>query len=483
MARRTTALWATLAGLAVVGSALVVGLGGASGFHPTNGSGALSGPSRASSAVTGPNYTVTFTETGLLAGQNWSVRICITSWWCEDDDGALYQATNNTSLTFSVPNGTYFYHVRAFNDTRATPSFGNFTVNGGAPAPIAVHFGNPATYPVTFTETGLAPGTTWQVQLDVGWWSDFFGGGCDNCDSHALGHAQDGGSWGDGGDSGFGVSNTSTVTFSLPNGSYNYSVDNVSGYSIVGPANGTFNVSGGSPAPIKVAFATVPTFGVTFVESGLANGTNWSVRLHGSGSFGDQGDQNQGEDDAGDVGAHQSTANTSMTFFLPNGSYNYHVGEVDGYLANASSGAFNVTGGTLTIDVNFSALPEFNVTFNESGLPNGTDWGLRLIGNTGPLVGHGHAQKIHAIGAARGLVTFHVPNGKYHYKLIALKGWKASGGFVGKTFHVAGGAVSGGFVFAPKLAPHAAPRSAAAPALVVDLVATMRLGVERLASL
>jgi hypothetical protein len=468
MPHRRTTLWATQAGLVVVVSSLFVGLGATSAFHGSGTSAAA--PTGATSAVIGPNYTVTFTETGLAVGQNWSVTLCITSWWCEDDDGALYVDTNNTSLTFSVPNGTYYFHVRAFNDTRATPAFGSVNVSGAAPSPIAIRFGNPATYNVAFVETGLAPGTTWQVILDVGWWSSFFGAGCDQCDTHVRGITQDG-NWGDGGNSGDGVSNTTTVNFSLPNGTYNYSVANVSNYSIVGAANGTFNVSGGSPAPIKVAFAAVPTYTVTFVESGLPNGTNWSVGVRGSGSFGDQGDQNRAEDDAGDVGSSQETANTSMSFYLPNGSYHYRVGEVDGYLANASFGYFNVTGTTITIDVNFTALPEYNVSFNESGLPNGTDWGLRLVGNTGPLVGHGHAQVIKRIGATRGLVTFQVPDGKYHYKLIALKGWKASGGFTGKTFHVTGSSVTGSFVFAPKSAPRLAPASPATGIQAAGLLA------------
>ncbi len=476
MRNQRTVLWATLGGLIVVGSALLIGFGAASTVLPARSGPAAPVASGAIPAIAGPNYTVTFTETGLNNSTNWSVGVCITP-WCEDDDGAIYQTTNNTSLTFSLPNGTYYFTVQADNDIRATPDHGNFTVAGASPTPINIHFGNPASYTVTFTETGLAAGTTWAVGINLGWWDGMFSQGNQNNLPHLA--TQD---WnGDSGGSGLNMSNNTSITFSLPNGTYNYTVFNVTNYSVVGPQNGTINVSGHAPAPIKVAFGTVPTYPVTFVEQGLANGTNWTVRVHGLFAFGTpnaSGDQGGAEDDATDVGTSQTTSNASMAFLLMNGSYRYAVPEVDGYYSNSSIGTFNVSGGPVNITINFTALPESNVTFNESGLPNGTDWGLRLIGNTGPIY-HFHAQKIRQIHAAKGLVTFTVPSGKYHYKLIPLHSWKASGGFVGKSFRVSGANVTGSFVFAPKLAPKLVPLAPAiSPALtekvLTGLVATVR---------
>ncbi len=450
-ADRRKVVWATLAGLVVVGSAFLVGLGAASGLHGAQGSASSAAAFGVTPSVASPNYTVTFSETGLNNSTNWSVTVCITQ-WCEDDDGAIQQISNTTSDVFSLPNGTYFFHVRAANDTPANPTSGSFSVNGASPSPILIRFGPPTLYAVTFVETGLPAGTEWGVSLDLGW------GDNQNLGDQPIGRLALDGVW-NGGDSN--SSNGTTLTFQLVNGTYNYTVDNVSNFSIVGDANGTVNVSGGSPPPIHVAFAPVPSFPVTFVEQGLPNGTNWSISLHGSGSMGDQGDIRGAEDDSGDVGARQATDNSSMTFLLVNGTYHYRVGEVDGYYANASSGTFNVTGGNETIYVNFTALPEENVTFNESGLPNGSDWGLRIVGTTAFVHTGIHPQKIRQIHAARGLVTFHVPSGKYHYKLIPLKGWKASGGFVGKAFQVAGTPVFGQFVFQVKtplvLAPAAAP--------------------------
>ncbi len=474
MSSQRTILWATLGGLLVVTSALLIGVGAASGLHAANRGTSAPAASGFAPAVVAPNYTVTFTALSLPAGNNWSVSVCITP-ECEDDDGSLFASSNNSTITFSLPNGTYFFSVPEVNDTQGTPSQGSFTVAGASPAPIVINFGTPAVYAVTFMEKGLPPGTDWSVSLGENSFQNAQG---NQDQTFANTVRMDGGYGGDGGGGGQNESNNTTIQFFLPNGTYNYSIDNVSGFAIVGAANGSFNVSGGSPAPIVVKFGNVTTYPVTFVENGLPNGTNWSVGVHGTSGQGDQGDQFGQADDASDVGSGQTTSNSSMVFQLINGSYRYRVGEVDGYMANVSFGMFNVTGSSLTIYVNFTALPTYNVTFNESGLPNGTDWGLKVMGSTGHLP-HGHAQLVRHSAAARGLVTFQLPNGKYHYKLIPLSGWKVSGGFVGKHFKVVGTTVSGAFVFHPKLAPRAAPLAPVSVTSVAThylsgLVATVR---------
>ncbi len=428
--------------------------------------------------VSGSNYTVTFTETGLAAGTNWSVQVCITP-QCEDDDGALLQSSTSPTITFSLANGSYFFQVPEVNDTGATPDSGSFSVAGASPAPLTVHFGAPTLYAVTFTETGLAPGTNWSITLgefggnnqgDNGQGNQQGGNETNQTNGTNLtnqtnsslgGSSQDSGDGGDGGAPGFNSSNTSTLTFYLPNGSYNYTVDNVTNYSIIGPANGSFNVSGASPPPIAVAFGVAPTFAVTFIETGLANGTNWTVSVHGTSHLGDQGDLGGAEDDASDVAGAQTSSTSSMAFMLMNGSYRFHVEEVDGYVASVLVGSFNVTGSALTINVTFTALPTYNVTFNESGLPSGTDWGLKIVGKTGHLL-LGHPQHVRTSHAARGLVTFSLPTGKYHYKLLPLTGWKGTGGFPMKHFKVTGTALATHISFKS--------RSVAAPAVALTPV-------------
>ncbi len=469
-------MWAIFGAMIMVGSALVIGAGAAAGLH---GAAAPSSPptsSYATPSLFGTNYTVTFTETGLPAGSNWSVQVCITN-ECDDDGGALFQSSNGSSISFSLANGTYFFQVPEVNETDAQPGQGSFTVAGASPAPIAVHFGPPTLYTVTFVETGLAAGTNWSVALGGYGGQNAQGNQSGNGSQQDLGLFAGGfDGWGDG----FNMTNNSTLTLSLPNGSYSYTVFNVTNYSIVGPSTGSLNVSGASPAPIQVTFAAAASYPVTFVEQGLANGTNWTVELHGMSSWGAQGNQWGGDDDGSEMSFQQTTATSSMAFNLLNGTYRFHVEEVDGYAANFSSGRLNVSGGPVTIQINFTALPTYNVTFNESGLPNGTDWGLKIFGHTG-RVAFGHPQRVRQTHASPGLVSFHLPSGKYHYKLIPLSGWKTRGGFGGRHFKIASTSVHRTLVFEHRrVAFPAAPAGPGALALspstslLSEIVASVR---------
>lgn len=74
-----------------------------------------------------------------------------------------------------------------------------------------------------------------------------------------------------------------------------------------------------------------PGYDVTFQESGVQTGKNWSVTIHGS--------------------TVQAVAPNPVTFFLANGTYPYYVGNGTGYsLAGAaSSGSVQVLGSTMTV--------------------------------------------------------------------------------------------------------------------------------------
>jgi hypothetical protein len=66
-------------------------------------------------------YSVTFTETGLAAGTNWSVAI----------SGAQHYSTGS-SIVFTEPNGTYSYTVVALSGYTTSQSSGNVIVSGNA---------------------------------------------------------------------------------------------------------------------------------------------------------------------------------------------------------------------------------------------------------------------------------------------------------------------------------------------------------------
>ena len=145
------------------------------------------------------------------------------------------------------------------------------------------------TYSVTFTETGLASGTSWSVTL--------------------AGTARS--------------STTTSIVFSEPNGTYSFSIGAVNGYT-VSPASGHSTVNGASVSE-SVTFTQV-TYTVTFTETGLPSGTSWSVTLNGT--------------------THTSTSN-SITFSEPNGTYSFSVSTVSGYSVSPSSGQITVKGGAV----------------------------------------------------------------------------------------------------------------------------------------
>jgi hypothetical protein len=159
--------------------------------------------------------------------------------WYVNVTGGPWLSGSSTGISASLPNGTYTFQV-ASNDKAYAPSYGpTFRVNGTA-VNVTVGFAL-FTYPVTFTGTGLTSGSSWNVTLN-------------------------------------GSSETSvvgTISFLEANGTYGYSVGPVLGYG-TDPSNATLRVDGG---PVSVQITFVPLYTLTFTETGLPSGTNWSVAL------------------------------------------------------------------------------------------------------------------------------------------------------------------------------------------------------------
>ena len=157
-------------------------------------------------------------------------------------------------------------------------------------------------YGITFTESGLASGTSWSVTFN--------------------GNTQ---------------SSTSTsIQFSVPNGTYSYTVGSVTGYS-VSPSSGSVTVNGAAQS-IGITY-TLQDYTVTFTESGLASGTSWSVTFNGN---------------------TQSSTGTSMQFSVPDGTYSYTVGSVSGYSVSPSSGSIAVNGASQNVAVTYSSSTASN---------------------------------------------------------------------------------------------------------------------------
>ncbi len=105
-----------------------------------------------------PGYSVTFQETGLSSGTQWSVTM--------PTGGGTLSASAPSSVVFNnEPNATYSYTVGAVNGYTSTPSSSTVTVNGKAVS-VTISFTKASTYQVTFKESGLPTGITWWAYLN-----------------------------------------------------------------------------------------------------------------------------------------------------------------------------------------------------------------------------------------------------------------------------------------------------------------------------
>jgi len=255
--------------------------------------------------------SVTFTESGLPAGRQWSVTL-----------GGETQSSTTSTIVFGEPNGTYNYVVGEVHGYTASPSTGSVGVLG-ANASVAVAFSS-APYTVTFSETGLPAGHLWTAVL----------AGVPETTSNA------------------------SLNFSVQDGSYDFSVPPVA-HNTASPSSGTLEVDGADVLE-SVEF-TVTTYTVTFTETGLPTGTDWSVWLNGT---------------------TEATASTSLQFSELNGSYPFVVEPVAGFSIDPRAGTVNVSGADVGVSVRFYQPESYTITFVESGLPSGTGWSVYLNNTT-----------------------------------------------------------------------------------------------------
>ncbi|MGP8078362.1 MAG: hypothetical protein ACLQD8_02965 [Thermoplasmata archaeon] len=291
------------------------------------------------------NYTITFMESTLPSGTVWSV----------DLSGTVHTSTG-PSITFSDPNGTYGYRVGYVAGYSPSVPTGSVTVNG-ADASATVVF-TQVTYGVTFTESGLPSGTSWSVMINA-------------------------------------VSLSSTgpsIVFTLPNGTFGYTIGYVSGW-IPGVPSGSVPVNGAS-ASVGVAFTQV-RYTLTFTETGLpAAGTKvWSVSLDGE---------------------LQHTTGPSIVFPVANGSHAYLVKGPGGYRVSSvlpPSGSISIAGASLPQSVTFVRGGTGTIVFHEKGLGAGTNWcvvlGSTLCSTTPKIIAKNLTPGLYSysIGSFHGMTT------------------------------------------------------------------------------
>ncbi len=139
-----------------------------------------------SNSLTQQMFNVTFTESGLPAGTLWNLTF----------NGVLLSSTRS-SISMGEQNGTYAFTVAPSTNDKIYPSTGDVNV-AGEHAFKSVLFASPDqdVYTITARETGLSSGTQWEITMN--------------------GTEQ--------------TSTNSTMNFFVLNGTYSYTIGNMSGY-------------------------------------------------------------------------------------------------------------------------------------------------------------------------------------------------------------------------------------------------------------
>jgi hypothetical protein len=260
-------------------------------------------------------YSITLDETGLPSKTIWSVTV-----------GSVTHRSNSSAITFNLENGSYSFSVGAIPGYTPSPSGGTVKVAGMGQTKAITFTANPASkYNVTFDETGLPSKTNWSVTV----------GSVERSSASSI------------------------VALDVGNGTYNYSVGPVPGYtsSLTG---GVVTVAG-TGQTIAVTFTADPSsqFSVTFEETGLPSRTNWSVILGTEAGY---------------------SSSTEVVFLVTNGTSAYSIPSIPSFTVTSPSGSVTVSGANQTVSVTFDAIPpgEYTVTFVEAGLPSGTSWTVTM---------------------------------------------------------------------------------------------------------
>jgi hypothetical protein len=333
------------------------------------------------SVVFNRTYAVTFVETGLPTGQLWSLVVAPLS--------AVFSASNATtgsSMVIQMPNGTWGFHVANVSGYQFNWWDRLANVSGGR---VLLHLTFTLLtppgmrYPVTFAETGLPVGTLWTVSiaLDTSWGSTT-------------------------------SSEASTLVVGEPNGTWGYSISNVSGYQFDWWVR-SLTVHA-APLTVDVNFTAFtppgPYYPVTFDEVGLPSDSAWHVTVRNFSGSAATPDAIVAEEHAG--------------------RYSFTTGAAGGY--NVSSPLFfDVPNSSLAVTVVFR--PGNFVLWNETGLGPGLTWSVRLNGSV--------------VDAKGGWTTAYLFNGTdYRFTLPVVQGYPGGPSYVPSprvgTFDLSGGGVT-----------------------------------------
>jgi hypothetical protein len=336
------------------------------GAAPSSGQLTVNGTPVAMGIAFHPVYAVTFHESGLPTGLNWAVSL----------NGTWGSAPAPDPVTFSAPNGSLPFAIHPPSGYQAEPPAGTATVSGSA-ASLSIVFRSSDEYPVTFQEMGLPGATMWSVTLSNVQESARAPGEVSFLEPNGsypfaippvsgfLDNVSVGTVAVHGGpvtvpvrfeavyaitffESGLPANGTWSVTlngtrlsnatpgpilFVEPNGSYPFQVAFVPGY-VAAPTSGTENVRGAAVDESIQFTRLIPTYRVTFFESGLSSGQVWNVTFNGT--------------------TNSTLAPGGNEFVAPNGTYSFSVsGFPSRYFATPAFGTVRVDGQAVNVTVTF----------------------------------------------------------------------------------------------------------------------------------
>jgi len=254
-------------------------------------------------------YNIEINESGLPSGTLWNMTLYNSTY-----NATYYNSTNTTSLNFSIPNATYSYTALANNFYN--PIYGNITVNG-ANVTDSIVFTLAPPYNVEFIESGLPSSALWNTTVNT-----------------IIGNFTN-------------STNTTLINFSLPNGTYNYSMSQSNLYVFLGNSNGNFTINGAN----TTVYLNFTLYAVNF---NIINPYPYNITISNS------------------TYSIENTYNNSFTEYMPNGTYNdsISVANISNPFAVISGliSPFTVNGTDLTFNITFS---NYNVEYNITGLPSG----------------------------------------------------------------------------------------------------------------
>jgi hypothetical protein len=180
---------------------------------------------------------------------------------------------------------------------------------------------------------------------------------------------------------------TSTFNITIAPGNYTFNAFNSTG--AVGSK--VAKIAAGGTATVTIPLGTV--YPIEFGEVGLSQdqlNVSWNLTFGGLTLY-----------------SHTS----SIVYFMVNGSYDYAVPAIPGFILNGTSGSVTVAGLGDLITLQFVQVL-YPVSLYETGLPLGTSWSIGV-----------HGQEYNSTSV---LITLSLPNGTFTYTLGIIAGWTAA---------------------------------------------------------